>query len=252
MMRRVAGLSNLILDIFFPKICGHCGDSFRQGLSNILCQPCFNGIEPYQTPSCDHCGASLPPRTFEDAVQRRCLDCGDEPYHLDQVWSLGSYEGPLRLAHHAFKFGGMEHLKTPLIQKMLKYLPEDFWQGVNAFVPVPMSPEKERERGYNPAVLLATELSKTIWIPVQSIIHKTHPTVAQRLLTREKRLQNQKGAYEVALKSALSKVILVDDVFTTGATLEECAKVLKKSGVEWVGAVVWGRTPRYGSDRSSD
>jgi ComF family protein len=243
-------LRDFLLDIFFPKVCTHCGDSFRQGLSNVLCLPCFNGIEPHLTPSCGHCGVSLPPRGFGGAVQLRCDDCGDWAYYLDQTWSLGSYEGPLRLAHHAFKFGGMKHLRLPIVQKMLCFLPGNFYEGVEVVVPVPMSPEKERERGYNSALLLADELSEFIGIPVKLLLKKTRPTVAQRLLTREKRLQNQKGAYETSLKGPLAKVLLVDDVFTTGATLEECAKVLKKAGVQWVGAVVWGRTPRYGSDRT--
>ncbi|HTA76381.1 MAG TPA: ComF family protein [bacterium] len=251
-MRLILSLSNKFLDIFFPKICGHCGDAFHDGLSNILCLPCFNGIEPYQNPSCDHCGISLPPRAFEDAADCRCADCGDEVYYLDKTSALGSYEGPLRLAHHAFKFGGMEHLKRPMIQKMVKNMPTDTWRGIEALVPVAMSPEKEREKGYHPSLLLANELSASIGIPVKLLLNKTRPTVAQRLLTREKRLQNQKGTYQTVLRGPLLKVLLVDDVFTTGATLEECAKVLKKAGVEWVGAVVWGRTPRYGSDRSSD
>jgi ComF family protein len=251
-MRLLSVLPQRLLDIFFPKVCEHCGDSFQAGLSNVLCLACFNGIEPYQMPSCDHCGVSLPSRAFEDAVQKRCADCGDEPYYLDKTWALGPYEGPLRLAHHAFKFDGMEHLKTPITQKMIKNISEDFWVGIDALIPIAMSREKERERGYNPAFLLAHEFSASVGIPVKAVLTKTRSTVAQRLLTRQKRLQNQKGTYQVVLNSPLRRVLLVDDVFTTGATLEECAKVLKKAGVEWVGAVVWGRTPRYGSDRSSN
>jgi predicted amidophosphoribosyltransferase len=69
-------------------------------------------------------------------------------------------------------------------------------------------------------------------------------------LARDKRLQNQKGAFQVVAKEPILKALLIDDVFTTGATLEECAKVLKKAGAQWVGAVVWGRTPLYGNDRT--
>jgi len=250
-MGQLVTVRDFFLDVFFPKVCGHCGDSFHVGLSNVLCQPCFNGIEPYQNPSCDHCGVSLPPRAFEGAVQLRCEDCGDWPYYLDQTWSLGPYEGPLRLAHHAFKFEGMEHLKSPIVRKMLGHLPENFGKGVELIIPVPMSPEKERERGYNPAFLLGNELAVALDIPLETILQKVRSTVPQRLLAREKRLQNQKGVFQVVAKKPISKVLLVDDVFTTGATLEECAKVLKKAGAQWVGAVVWGRTPRYGSDRTA-
>jgi ComF family protein len=251
-MRPLAWFRDFVLDVFFPRFCNYCGDSFRDGLSNILCLSCFNGIEPYQSPSCGHCGVSLPPRAFEGVDQPRCEDCGDWPYYLDQTWSLGPYEGPLRLAHHAFKFGGMEHLKFPIVQKMLGHLPENFGDGIEIIIPVPMSPEKERERGYNPAFLMGTEISNTLGIPVKPILRKIRSTVAQRLLARDERLKNQRGAFQVAGNKPFSKVLLVDDVFTTGATLEECAKVLKKAGAQWVGAVVWGRTPRYGSDRTAD
>lgn len=251
-MRPFAAIRDFFLDVFFPKVCNHCGDSFRAGLSNVLCHPCFNGIEPYEIPSCDHCGVSLPPRAFEGAVQPRCEDCGDWPYYLDQTWSLGSYEGPLRLVHHAFKFGGMEHLKSPIVKKMLNHLPEKFGDGIEVIIPVPMSPEKERERGYNPSSLLATEFSTHMGVPVKPVLKKVRSTVPQRLLARDKRLQNQKGVFQVVGNGLISKVLLVDDVFTTGATLEECAKVLKKAGAQWVGAVVWGRTPHHGSDRGAD
>jgi len=130
----------------------------------------------------------------------------------------------------------------------LNYLPRNLVEEVEAIVPVPMSPEKERERGYNPSFLMAGELSDSLGIPVKPVLRKVRPTIAQRLLPRDKRLQNQKGAYEAVLAKPLVKIILVDDVFTTGATLEECAKVLKKSGVSWVGAVVWGRTPHHQCD----
>ena len=251
-MRQFAAVRDFFLDVFFPKVCNHCGNFFRDGLSNVLCLPCFNGIESYQSPSCGHCGVSLPPRAFEGVAQPRCEDCGDWPYYLDQTWSLGPYEGPLRLAHHAFKFGGMEHLKSPIVKKMLSHLPDNFGDGIETIIPVPMSPEKERERGYNPAFLMGTELSISLGIPLKPVLRKVRSTVAQRLLARDKRLQNQKGAFQVAAHQPILKALLVDDVFTTGATLEECAKVLKKAGAQWVGAVVWGRTPRYGSDRTAD
>jgi competence protein ComFC len=112
-------------------------------------------------------------------------------------------------------------------------------------VPVPLSPERERERGYNPAALLADEISIKTGIPVKPVIHKVRSTPPQMSLTREERFKNPKGAYETQGGSLAGKIILVDDVFTTGSTLEECARVLKKAGAAWVGAVVFGRTPRH-------
>lgn len=188
----------------------------------------------------------MPSRAFEDAVQLRCRDCGQGDYYLDVVRAVGPYEGALRIAHHGFKFEGMESLRRELAGKMVSSSVPAFWEGVKALVPVPLSPERERERGYNPATLLAFEISKAIAIRVQPLLKKIRSTPPQMSLTREERLKNPKEAYRLEERALIpSKVILVDDVFTTGATLEECAKVLKKAGVGWVGAIVFGRTPRY-------
>lgn len=226
-------------------MCENCGELFRDGLSNILCGACFDSISPYEDPVCGHCGVSLPIRGFEHALQLRCRDCGEESYFLDKVRAFGAYEGALRIAHHGFKFEGMENFKKKIASKLWDTVPDIFWNEVEALVPVPLSPEKQRERGYNPAFLLAQELSLKNHIPVQLLLRKVRPTRPQMSLSRAERIHNPEGAYQKAFQKPLNKIVLVDDVFTTGATLEECAKVLKKAGVWWVGAVVFGRTPRY-------
>ena len=233
-----------LTDLLFPKFCGYCGNSFEEGISNILCSVCFASITPYEDPVCGHCGVSLPLRAFEEAVTVRCRDCGEDAYCLDQVRSLGAYEGPIRIIHHAFKFEGMETLRIPISGKMYDHIPGAFWDGVAALVPIPLSSEKERERGYNPAAYLAEELSIRAGIPVQPILEKVKSTPPQMSLTKTERFKNPKGAYRVKGKMRPpDKILLVDDVFTTGSTLEECAKVLKRAGAQWVGALVFGRTP---------
>ncbi len=235
-----------VLDLLFPKSCQLCGESFKDGISNILCRSCFETMDFYEDPVCGHCGISLPVRAFEGAVLLRCKDCGDQPYFLDQVRAFGPYGGGLRIVHHGFKFEGMESLKQEITRKMLQAVVPSFWNGVQALIPVPLSPERERERGYNPAFLLAVEISAKTGIQIIGIIKNLNPTIPQSSLPREERLKNPKGAYQVFTPmETMTRVVLVDDVFTTGATLEECAQVLKKTGVGWVGAIAFGRTPRH-------
>lgn len=235
-----------ILNILFPRRCLHCGSSFTDGLSNVVCRGCFDSIPSYENPVCDHCGVSLPPGAFEGAVERRCGDCGKEAYFLDHVRSFGPYGGALRLAHHAFKFDGMERLRADLAPPMAALEGDAFWSDAKVLVPVPQSPERERERGYNPASLLAGEIAEITSCPCRPLLRKVRATEPQMSLKREARMKNPKGAYQVAGAGAVpDKIVLVDDVFTTGSTLEECARVLKKAGAHWVGALVFGRTPRY-------
>ncbi len=236
-------IPEIVLNLLFPKVCRYCGETFQEGLSNILCRACFDKTQSYEDPICEHCGVSLPTDGFEGAVRIRCCDCGEDPYFLDRVRAFGVYEGPIRIAHHAFKFEGMEKLKADIARQILNSVPNSFWEGAEALVPVPLSPERERERGYNPAELLAQELSVKTRIPIKPLLRKIRSTVPQMSLTREKRIHNPEGAYKSVFTQPFSKVVLVDDVFTTGATLEECAKVIKETGVSWVGAVVFGRTP---------
>jgi competence protein ComFC len=239
-------LSSACLDSLFPKICQHCGEHFKDGLSNILCQSCFDSIQPYQDPVCFHCGITLAPRAFEDSAILRCRDCGEDDYYLDQVRSLGAYEGPLRIAHHAFKFEGMEGLHREIVGKTMAHVPAVFWEGVEALVPVPLSPERKRERGYNPSELLAREISNMTGITLKHLVNKVRSTKPQMSLSRKERIQNPKGAYQVKNGEIIpTRIVLVDDVYTTGATLEECAKILKKAGAQWVGALAFGRTPHH-------
>ena len=107
-----------LIDVVFPKVCRHCGDSFQTGLSNILCLTCFDSIKPYEGIRCDHCGIALPEGAFAGAVRPRCGDCGSGDYFLGETRAFGSYAGPLRLAHHAFKFEGMEALAEILAERM--------------------------------------------------------------------------------------------------------------------------------------
>jgi ComF family protein len=233
-------------DCLFPKVCDYCGMAFEEGLSNTLCLSCFNSIRPYQDPVCSRCGEPLDPGAFTEADRLRCAGCGEGEYFLDGVRAYGDYAGASRIAHHSFKFEGMEHLGAILAGRMVQAIPDSFVAGEAVFCPVPLSPERERERGYNPAELISRRLAVVKGLPVRKLLRKVKPVPPQMSLTREERLRNPEGAYESIPSIPIPlRVVLVDDVFTTGATLEECAKVLKKYGTRWVGAVVWGHTPRY-------
>jgi ComF family protein len=137
----------------------------------------------------------------------------------------------------------MAGLGIPLARRLWESVPRGFWEDVEALVPVPLGFRRRWERGYNPSQLLARELSRLTDIPCREALKKTRSTAAQMSLERSKRLRNPRGAYEFRKgPRAPGRAVLVDDVYTTGATLEECARVLKKAGASWVGAVVLGRT----------
>jgi competence protein ComFC len=235
--------------LLFPCICRHCGGTFRNGLSNVLCKDCFDSITPDSDPRCCLCGLPLPPAAFEGAAFMRCKDCRDRNSPLDGVRAFAPYDGALRLAHHFFKFEGMPSL-APILGARMAGLLADEWKGnAGVLVPVPLSPDRERERGYNPSRLLAQEILRLTGLAVAEGLVKIRSTEPQMKLDRKERLQSPRGAY--ALKKGFvppANVVLVDDVVTTGATLEECARMLKKGGASEVKAVLLGRTARFVSD----
>jgi predicted amidophosphoribosyltransferase len=140
----------------------------------------------------------------------------------------------------------MEKLGLDIADRMAGLVPEGVENEGVVLCPVPLSPERERERGYNPASILSLRIAKLKNLHHRTLLQKVKSVPPQMSLTKELRLRNPLGAYQLSKPGALPyRILLVDDVFTTGATLEECAKVLKGSGTQWVGALVWGRTPRY-------
>jgi len=203
---------DFLLEIFFPKRCLGCG---KEGF--WICRDCYKQI-PQEESSFVR---SAPP--------------------LDGVFWAARFQGVLREAIHALKYEGVREVAAVLSELVAKRFEEaglEFESGI--LVPVPLSKKREAERGFNQAVLLAEELKKRLGFEVlRGGLVKTKETFSQTGLTKEERKKNVKGSFSfVGEKKSLEKntIFLVDDVMTTGSTLKECARVLKKAGA----GTVWG------------
>lgn len=239
------------IDLLYPKICAHCGDGFREGLANVLCAECFDAAPWFRDPACGRCGVGLPEGAFPAPTEgARCAECGDSPSFLSRTLAAGSYTGALRAAHHAYKFEGFEGLAVPLADRMARRV-ENLAKGWDLIVPIPARPSQVRERGFAPVGRLAALLSRRWGIPMaEDRLVKVRSTRPQRELSGEERRRNLRGAYAVRRRiSAGIRVLLVDDVTTTGATLEEAAGALLAGGAKRVEALVLARTPRNATDR---
>lgn len=153
---------------------------------------------------------------------------------------FGDYEGTLKEAIHYMKFHGRKKLARRLGQ-LLSTLDIP---SVEAIIPVPLSKKRLIQRGFNQSYLLSMPVSEKLTLPLlDDLLLKTRDTPPQSLLTREERLKNQKGSFKVnsKYKRIPSRVVLVDDVVTTGATLNECARILKKEGVKEVYVITLAR-----------
>jgi ComF family protein len=174
----------------------------------------------------------------------RCALCRMGLRGFDAVYSYGSYEGTLRQLVHLFKYSGVRPLARPFGRFMIQALPRD--ASFDFIVPMPLHWFKQWQRGFNQADLLAREIGKKWGVPVRPVIRRRRATSPQAGLTNAKRRANVQGAFRIARGKPLQgmRVLLVDDVVTTGATASACARVLKRAGAAHVALLALARTDR--------
>jgi ComF family protein len=214
-----------LLDLVFPRRCVVCSVG-----TELLCSSCQRQIEFIRPPVCTLCGQP-------EAASRRCLSCRRIPLKIDGIRAVGYLEGPLRTAIHRFKYSNVRGLAVPLgrlaVEALLRYdLP------VDTIVPVPLHPRRLLERGYNQASLLAAEIAKSQNLAVvDDVLVRARSTMPQVGLSARRRRENVRDAFRCTSNTLQGhNVLIVDDVCTTGATLEACSLALREVGV----GSVWG------------
>jgi len=179
----------------------------------------------------------------------RCALCRLGLQGFDAVYSYGSYEGTLRELVHLFKYGGVRPLAGTFGKLLAQALPRD--TSFDVVVPMPLHWFKQWQRGFNQSEMLAREIGRKWNVPVRNAIRRKKATRPQAGLTNAKRRANMQGAFQIAGRRvprgrslAGLRVLLVDDVVTTGATASACARVLKRAGAAHVALLALARTDR--------
>ena len=231
-------LTDELLLFLYPPACGGCGEPISRTETVGFCESCRDALELAGSPSCSTCGLPLSP---EAPGPYQCGACLGGLYRFDRARASGPYRGLLREVIHRFKYGGRISLARPLAQLLLTGARElSTLHEINLIVPVPLHPRRLRERGFNQAALLARRLGALLNIPVgYTALRRRRWTEPQIGLTVRQRAENVRGAFAVAEPAMLRDqgVLLVDDVFTTGSTLSECARILRSAGAKEVRAV---------------
>lgn len=221
-----------ILDIFFPPRCAICDEVVQMGGPHI-CDRCLRTISYVEEPSCYKCGKEL------DSEEREyCSDCEKAARTYVKGFPVFNYVSPLSDAIMAFKYQDRQDKRYFFAEAIYDRYSEEFLDlGIEALVPVPISRKKYLTRGYNQAEILAEALSEKMTIPVRNdIIIRNHNTLPQKSLSPEEREKNLRVAFSPGkLKGKLPEtVLLVDDIYTTGATIEGCTGVCRKLGIKKV------------------
>ena len=229
---------NVGLGFLYPEVCQICGEQHATAREGFVCRQCRTQVRFIRPPFCERCGLPYPgdlTSPFE------CSNCREVELHFSSARSAVVAHGIVREAIHRFKYQRAlwfeSFLADLLIREAKPVLREQQWDFI---VPVPLHPVKHREREFNQAERLAVQLSEATGIPLKTkLLRRIAPTATQTLLTREQRAANMRGAFAVSGQSALDGecIILVDDVFTTGATTSACAKALQSTGASDV--CVW-------------
>lgn len=218
-----------LLNLVYPTRCPECGGPSDGLRTAPVCVSCFHSIERYHGPACAVC--------FEPLASEHASTCGGclaKPPPFSRLMSYGLHEGALKRAVNLLKFHsarGMARELGALVASM--ELPRaDF------IVPVPLSPRGLRERGFNQTLLIARALSRKTGVPVRmGLLVKAKDTPPQVGLPAKARLRNVRGAFGTAAGLGGQRVLLLDDVVTTTATVRECAKALLKAGAGEVSVV---------------
>lgn len=239
-----------ILDVVFPVRCVGCG---QEGHYNYICRRC-EGFTSEVALICPLCQQSS--LTGERHENCRSL------YGLHGLASMWEYEGVVKSLLHTIKYNGMTHAVAETVQNACINMAQDemrfkvflsyLFSRDTCITYVPMFKKKERFRGFNQAAVFARELGKIVKKEALPLLQKIKDTNPQMELDKEQRLKNVKDSFAISAAWKLSsqegaqlpkRVVLVDDVWTTGATMKECCKVLRKAGVQEVWGFTIARTP---------
>ncbi len=239
--KEIAKYWTTFLRLIYPSFCIFCEKPLSLD-ENYCCEPCVKALPMLRTPLCPKCASELPPFL---ARKSRCSSCRNITAYYDQGIAFFRYEDKIKTLLQHVKFSK----KSWYLKIFLKFLSEIKFPislgDYDMLVPVPMDSKRLREREFNQSELIAELIGRTKNAPpVESLLKKVRKTAPQSLLHRNERLVNLTEAFQVKKRFNLKnkKILLIDDVMTTGATINECARSLKEKGAKRVDFFSLART----------
>jgi ComF family protein len=228
------------LTLLYPPHCAICAADLTAG--EYLCDTCKTKAGRIRPPFCRKCS-----QPFDGAIDSEfsCANCGQRHTHFECAVSCYRSRGIVRELLHRFKYQREFHLRHPLAEWMIEAL-EDLRiaaHRIDFIVPVPLHPTRQRERHFNQAKVMAEMLCKRSGVPLLDCLKRIRKTTTQTRFDRAERMENLRNAFQMRNNKDVQgrQLVLVDDVFTTGSTVDECARVLKNAGAGSVRVVTIAR-----------
>lgn len=230
-----------LLQLLLPAVCLFCQQRLPDDYpADRFCPDCLASLAPPAAARCASCGAAF---RGSSPTPHHCEACLRQPPPFARVHVLGNHQGLLREAVHRFKYREGLLLARPLGQLLAETV-QNAWDGraPDLLLPVPLHPDRLRRRGYNQALQLARQVGRQCGIPLAPAgLRRVRETTAQQGLAARQRHTNLRNAFEVTVPVAGRRLLLIDDVMTTGATARECAGVLRQAGAISVEVAILGR-----------
>lgn len=235
----IQAAADALLAVVVSPACAACGTLLERPLDGPVCEQCWQSILPLTPPLCHRCGDPLPTWRAVSTMCEICPRCRRGSRFVDRACAVGEYDGALRAIVHALKYERRRTLARPL-GELMRMRGADLLDGVAFAVPVPLHASRRRQRGFNQAADLAGYLG----CPIVHGLERVRATPTQTSLPASQRHRNVRNAFSATRKANALRgavVLLVDDVSTTGATLEACARALKAADVREVRALTAAR-----------
>ena len=223
---------NTLLGFVYPEVCQICSRERATPREGFVCATCWQNVRFIRPPYCDRCGV---PFEGDITTQFECANCRELELDFRSARSavLADKRFTLEIIHR-YKYQRALWFEPFLADLLIREAaPVLKREGIDLIVPVPLHPSKEREREFNQAERIAIHLGRATQIPVNTkLLRRVKPTLTQTKLTRQQRAENVRKAFALrpGAKLAGERVVVLDDVFTTGATTSACAKVLLSAG----------------------
>ena len=231
-------ISDAFLAVLLAPACAACAAPLDAPTRGPVCRACWDGIVPIAPPVCDGCGDPLPSWRTISPDSGRCPRCRLRAGPVARGRAIGAYDGTLRSIIHALKYGGRRSVARSLAALLARH-GAPLLADADLVVPVPLHRSRKRARGFNQAA----EIARHLPIAMRDVLRRVRPTSSQTDLPAAERHANVRDAFAVRRTARFDNcvVVLVDDVSTTGATLEACARVLREAGAREVRALTVAR-----------
>lgn len=234
-----------LVSLVFPAPCRICGETLASASRIPVCPACLGMLRPLQGVLCDVCGRPLLSTILAQVQHPKCHLCRRGVYHFDLARSYAAYDEAMVRAITLLKYEAVAPLGAWFASRLAEIVQaEPSLFAADVVVPVPLFPTRLRERGYNQAELIGRPFARRLGLPFRAhLLARTKPRPNRLKLSRRERWTSVRGAYNTREPKAVdnARVLLVDDVFTTGATLDACAQALRRAGAAWVGGVTVAR-----------